>query len=146
MGMFDYVRSEIPLPDGFTGELQSKDFDCEMTEVVIRANGRLEIERFEYETTPMAERPYPDAGDDSIMSLCGSMRKTNRRWEDLAYHGDFSFYGYERVGEQVFVPLVEGATVGHYEGETQWHEYTARFTDGQLAWIKDTSIPQGDVQ
>lgn len=139
MGMFDYVRSEIPLPDGFTGELQSKDFDCTMTEIVIRANGRLEIERFEYETTPKDERPYPDADEDSAMSFVGCIRKVNRRWEDMDYHGDFEFYGYERVGPQTFVPLYDGAKVGYYKGETRWHEYVARFSDGQLAWVKDAT-------
>ncbi len=141
MGMFDYVKSEIALPDGFSGELQSKDFGCDMTDIVIRANGRLEIERFEYETTPKEERPYPDADDDSIMALCGALKRVNRRWEDLNYHGDFCFYGYENVGEQTFVPAYEGATWGHRDGEKRWHEYVARFTDGNLVSIRD--ITQG---
>jgi hypothetical protein len=33
MGMFDYVRCGVPLPDGFEGELQSKDFDCAMSTI-----------------------------------------------------------------------------------------------------------------
>ena len=114
MGMFDYVRSETPLPDGFTGELQSKDFDCTMTEIIIRESGRLEIEHFDYETVPKEERPYPDR--EGIMGMCGMLRKVNRHWVDLDYHGDFNFYG--------------------YDSDKVWHEYIARFSSGQLDWIR----------
>jgi hypothetical protein len=118
MGMFDYVQSEIPLPDGFEGELQSKDFDCEMTTLVIRSNGRLEVERFEYEEVPPAERKHPDPNDP--MHFVGMLRRVNRRWEDLNFHGDFNFYGSnERYGKPDY----------------RWHEYIARFTDGKLVRI-----------
>ncbi len=121
MGMFDHVRCELPLPDGFTGELQSKDFDCAMTEVVIGRDGRLRIEVFEHESVPKTERPYPDAEKGSIWALCGAIRKVNRRWLDLDYHGDFNFYGSE-------------GTAG--TPEYRWHEYVARFTDGALTSIR----------
>jgi len=53
MGMFDYVRSEIPLPNGFTGDLQTKDFDCIMTTILIRADGRLvKEENLSYASCP----------------------------------------------------------------------------------------------
>ena len=120
MGMFDYVRSEIALPDGFAGELQTKDLDCDMTVALIRADGRLLIEDSEWEAVPKAERPYPDAPDGSIEALAGSMRTVNRRWRDLQYHGDLSFYGYE-------------------QGKPGAHEYKARFTDGQLVRIEQVS-------
>jgi len=124
MGMFDYVRCETPLPDGFAGELQSKDFDCRMTEIVIRADGRLEIEDWEHESVPKAERPFPDAEPGSIKALCGMWRRANRRWRDLNFHGDFNFYGSEgRHGTPEYV----------------WHEYIARFTDGRLAYIRDVA-------
>lgn len=54
MGMFDYVRCKAPLPDGFEGGLQTKDFDCELAMVEIREDGTLWIERFEHETVPAA--------------------------------------------------------------------------------------------
>ncbi len=41
MGMFDDVKCEVPLPDGFIGNFQSKTFDCLMDTYVIRADGRL---------------------------------------------------------------------------------------------------------
>jgi hypothetical protein len=124
MGMFDYVRSELPLPDGFAGELQSKDFDCAMTTVLIRADGRLMIEDSDWETVPPAERPYPDPADPC--HFIGSMRTVNRRWRDLDYHGDFTFYGNEGCFNA---------------GTAIWHEYTARFSEGRLSWIRCVPEP-----
>lgn len=127
MGMFDYVRSEIPLPDGFAGELQSKDFDCSMTIILIRADGRLMVEDSEWEVVPPAERSHPDPTDP--LHWVGSMRTVNRRWRDLDYHGEFQFYGDERNPEGAYV----------------WHEYTARFTEGNLAWIRCDSDRSGEA-
>ena len=73
--MFDHVRSEIPLPDGFTGELQSKDFDCILTTILIRADGRLMIEKKDFEQVPLAERPFPN---DPHKSFIGMMRAIHR--------------------------------------------------------------------
>lgn len=120
MGMFDYVRCESPLPDGFTGELQTKDFDCEMSTVLIRADGTMAIERFECETVPKAERSFPDAPDDDFCAIVGSQRRINMRWEELPFHGIMNFYGNEgRYGEPGY----------------KWHEYDAKFTDGRLVEI-----------
>lgn len=116
MGMFDYVRSEIPLPDGFVGELQTKDFGCSMTTVLIREDGRLLIEDREWEVVPPTQRPHPDPSDP--MHWIGSMRSVNRRWRDLDYHGIVNFYGCEG----------------------QWHEYNAKFTDGKLVEI--VAVPE----
>lgn len=44
MGMFDYVRCDVPLPDGWKGELQTKDFNCEMVEHLISNGGLISIE------------------------------------------------------------------------------------------------------
>lgn len=44
MGMFDYVKCEAPLPDGWKPgdhHLQTKDFDCGLETYVIRSDGRL---------------------------------------------------------------------------------------------------------
>jgi hypothetical protein len=128
--MFDYVRSEVPLPDLFEGELQSKDFDCAMTIILIRADGRLLIEDFEQEIVPQAERPHPDADPGSIMALCGSIRSINKRWLDLDYHGDFNFYG------------ISGK---HGQPDYRWHEYVARFSNGHLDYIRDMADAQPTV-
>ena len=128
MGMFDYVKVGVPLPDGWEpGELQSKDFDCDMTTVEITPDGRLRIEDGEYETVPPEERRYPDP--DHPFHFAGSMRKVNRRWRDLEFHGVFNFYGHERVKPAGNPPYFE-------PDEHRWHEYNARFTDGQLVRIE----------
>lgn len=134
MGMFDYVVCEVPLPDGGRpGEMQSKDFDCSMTTIRISAEGRLLIERYESYTVPKEERPYPNAEPGSWQEVCGIWGKRNRRWEDMHFHGDFNFYGNERVGEPEPV-LCNGKW--SYERRRVWREYIARFTEGQLTGIR----------
>lgn len=113
MGMFDHVRSQIALPDGFTGQMQCKDFDCQLAMVEIREDGSLWIERFEHEIVPLAERPYPDA--DDWRAGIGMLRRINERWEQIPFDGEMNFYGGN----------------GDY-----WHEYFAQFTDGKLVSIR----------
>jgi hypothetical protein len=72
MGMFDNVRCEIPLPDGWDGKgMQTKDLGCTMSTVTITAEGR----------------------------LVGSLREwwweEHKPERDLDFHGDFNFYGSE---------------------------------------------------
>ncbi|WP_161626317.1 hypothetical protein [Sphingobium ummariense] len=111
MGMFDTIRCEIPLSDGFTGEMQTKDFDCVLGTLLIRVDGRLMIEDCDWEDVPLAERP------DLKLPFIGSHRAINRRWRDLDFHGEFCFYG-------------------SGESASDWHEYTARFTHGALESIE----------
>ena len=110
MGMFDNICCEIPLPDGFAGEMQTKDFDCVLGTLLIRADGRLMIQECDWEEVPLEERPNP------LLPFVGSRRAINKRWRDLDFHGDFRFYGSEGAG-----------------GE--WHEYAARFAHGTLESI-----------
>jgi hypothetical protein len=73
MGLFDYIICEVPLPDGFTGELQSKDLDCYLLTHVITRDGRLlleHVDRIDYEL---------------------ETRSTSRR--DANFHGALNFYG-----------------------------------------------------
>ncbi|MDI3563577.1 hypothetical protein [Bradyrhizobium sp. Arg816] len=94
MGMFDYVKCELPLPDGWKGELQTKDFEDPYLETyTIRADGRLIRRRPKYDIDP------PGTAYGEI---------------DTNFHGILNFYGLE-------------------DGE--WHEYDAKFTDGQLVEI-----------
>jgi len=115
MGMFDYVTvdQKFGLPDI---EYQSKDFDCDMTTVRITAEGVLEVERYETETVPKAERPHPDA--EGLLGRMGMWRRVNRRWERIPLHGMFNFYGNSGP---------------NFEGD--WYEYDAKFTDGTLVEI-----------
>jgi hypothetical protein len=141
MGMFDYVRSEVPLPDGFTGELQTKDFACEMAVHTIRSDGRLILARLDHtEVIPKSERPYPN--DDGLLGLAGSLRC---HWwhEDANFHGILNFYGseYELEDGQPYRGrgvLTRGSNHRGDKGQPltrKWHEYNAKFTDGKLVSI-----------
>lgn len=124
MGMFDYIRCDAPLPDGWKpkGSLQTKDFDCEMVEHIITSDGKLMLERIdEVIEVPKHERPYPDAPDDCLQSICGSVKYIKSHHAASDFHGVIRFYGYE--GD----PNAD---------EIEWHEYNAKFTDGQLVEIR----------
>jgi hypothetical protein len=118
--MFDYVRCEVPLPDGFDGELQTKDLNRELVTHVITKDGRLIREWITHTTeVPNEERPYPN--DEGIRGLIGSV-KIHTDSADAEFHGILNFYGTE--GE-------------HGEPSYRWHEYNAKFTDGQLVGIDE---------
>lgn len=146
MGMFDYIRSEVPLPDGFTGELQTKAFDCTMGEHVITKDGRLVLAILDHtEEVPKAERHYPDAPDDDLRSLIGSVRFIWRH-EDANFHGIVHFYGSEYLTESR-QPFREGGGALHQNDECRSaktgellryveHDYLAKFTDGKLVDIR----------
>lgn len=121
MGMFDYIKCERALPDGFAGELQTKDFDCDMVTHRITADGRLMLTRIDRrELVPKSERPFPDAAEGTIEEIAGSIR-TFTSEHDSHFHGWVRFYGSE----------------GSPNDETWiWHEYRAKFTDGQLVTIE----------
>lgn len=138
MGMFDYVRCDRPLPDGWGLEndhvgLQTKTFDCEMTTVWITEDGRLKIKRSEWESTPEAELPYPD------QPFIGCIRRVNERWEDVAFHGEFDFGGLEVVGRDP--PDARGYERLHYRD----HDYIARFTNGALDHIRMETTTAGET-
>jgi len=79
--MFDNVRVECPLPDGFEGELQTKDFSQPyMNVATIRSDGRLV-----YDERHWKERDPATA-------------------EDLNFHGMLNFYGFSgKPGESDYV-------------------------------------------
>lgn len=50
MGMFDYLRCEVPLPPGdHSGPYQTKSLACELDTYTIRANGELWGEQYDRE-------------------------------------------------------------------------------------------------
>ena len=110
MGLFDYVKCEVPLPDGYLGELQTKDFDEPyMMEHVITKEGRLmRCYLLRVEEVPKSERAYPDAKDDDWRALCGCIKSVTEL-RDANFHGMFHFY-FDKY-------------------------YVAKFTDGQLVEI-----------
>lgn len=144
MGMFDYIRCEAPLPDGWEpGELQTKDFDCDLVTHVITKDGRLMLERIdETHLVPKEERPYPN--DDGLLGMCGMMRTVTSR-HDSKFHGVVNFYGSEyrhldgRPAQPKGVSHGPDGVKDYTTGEPLehvWHEYNAKFTDGQLVGIE----------
>jgi len=137
MGMFDYIRCEPELPDGWGGEndvgqtriFQTKDFDCEMVTHIISKDGRLLLDRGHNEEVPLMERPYWESewGDSKeaqeehcIDAICGSMRHIPK-YVDAYFHGIIRFYG------------IEGDV---NSPDAKWHEYEAKFSDGALTEIR----------
>jgi hypothetical protein len=126
MGMFDYVRCDVPLPDGFSGELQTKDFDCPYMDVyTISADGRL-MERYVEREEPVPESEWKYVGSTHPLEKIRhehSKTKIIYGERDTNYHGWLNFYG---------------------GSADEWHEYNAKFTDGQLVEIK--IVPSNDSE
>jgi hypothetical protein len=149
MGMFDWVKVDVPLPDGWRAPndetFQTKDFESTMTTIWITPEGRLMVEDSDIEIVPEAERPGYDPATGgftgSLGGLIGSIRHINHKWRDLNYHGWFGFYGSESPDN--------GHTGGFFTNGKRysdvnmtvelpsliWHEYRVKFTDGQLVEI-----------
>ena len=122
MGMFDDVRCERVMPDGYDARgraaFQTKDFECQMIEYRISDEGRMLQPILRTEEVPKAERLYPDA-DEGLLALCGSMRTVYEKWHDMNYHGIVHFYTHDSDGK----------------GGGTWHGYLAKFIEGQLVEI-----------
>lgn len=117
MGMFDNIRCEVPLPDGFEGDplFQTKDFECVLATHAIREDG-LYLDDGHYETVPKAERPNPDAEEGTLEDLKGSLRWVPNLARHSEAHGTIIFYGDDAAGKR--------------------HDYEAKFTDGELIGIR----------
>lgn len=153
MGMFDYIRCEAPLPDGWQPNeaMQTKDFDCDMVCHVITGDGRLMLERIDdTRIVPKDQRPYPNEPDDSLLGMCG-MLHSDKSLHESKFHGIVNFYGseYRWPDDQPARPAgVSRGPDGTTEWKTGkplkdiWHEYNAKFTDGRLVEI--VAVPNGD--
>lgn len=122
MGMFDYIKSEMPLPSDPAPPriewFQTKDVPTDqlyLEKWIIRADGRLVKLGVRYE-----DRSDKTLPEDDIMRLAGMMTPVaepslNKTFGD--FHGDLSF--------------------GHFDTETRedW-DYIARFTDGVCTGIR----------
>jgi hypothetical protein len=62
MGAYDRIKCELKLPDGYTGELQTKDLNCEFANHIITANGRLMLQK---------GKKYEDANFHGILRFYG---------------------------------------------------------------------------
>ncbi|UCV07030.1 hypothetical protein [Dechloromonas denitrificans] len=125
--MFDHIRCEVPLPDGFVGDplFQTKDFERVLATHAIRDDG-LYLDGGHYETVPKAERPNPDAEEGTLEDLKGSLRWVPNLARHPEAHGIIIFYGADAAGK--------------------WHEYEAKFTDGELIGVKvRPASPKTDI-
>lgn len=112
MGMFDYVTCKAPLPRASMQhrEFQTQSLENFMYSYIITEDGRLMLEL--REMVENAESPL------------GFYLEKTGELEDTEYHGDIVFCDFEREHDS-FSDLIE---------------FRARFTDGQLQWIKE--LPQ----
>lgn len=127
MNMFDHIRCEVRLPDGFEGDplFQTEDFERVLATHAIREDG-LYLDDGHYETVPKAERPHPDAEDGTLEDLKGSLRWVPNLMLHPEAHGIINFYGDDAAGKR--------------------HDYEAKFMDGELIGIKvRPNSPKTDV-
>ena len=148
MGMFDYIKCEVPLPDGWVGEMQTKDIDVMwMVTHIVTKEGRLLIDRGHNELVPLMERHMwkKEWGDTeqaikehTLEAMVGSLKWISN-YQDANFHGILNFYGSEILG---YKPGVEG--YGE-RGQPIYksHEYNAKFTNGQLDEI--LIVPEVDT-
>jgi hypothetical protein len=138
MGLFDYIECEHPLPglpDPKSVQFQTKDTDEQhLCTYKITPEGRLLYRK----VTRTEDRSPKDAPPGSLMSLCGCATPVEWEWVDTNYHGILNFYGNKNTGEIRVIslqPETFGQDLNHPE-ETEWFEYDAKFTDGQLVEVK----------
>lgn len=116
MGMFDYVKCEIQLPDNSYSEkreFQTKSFETLMETYVITKTGELYVEKWDWEFI-----------EDENHLLKGYLQKINdsyRRIYLTDYHGDVRFYDSNNIHDKR-------------------RDYYARFTNGRLSkmWYEDS--------
>jgi hypothetical protein len=127
MGMFDYVKCEYPLPEGAPDWAKGVYFQTHdtprqfMENYTITAEGRLIYHSIRWETVPEEERPdYGKTGLGALGKLRGMLRNVPTGDVDTNYHGDLYLI----------------ASRSDNERHPEFWECVARFTNGQLEYIK----------
>lgn len=122
MGMFDFIRCEMPLPEPAPPkglELQTKDTPEQYLEPYrITADGRLVYEKRE------RVREGCDETSSNPVKRLGHLRTISTQDVEIPYHGDIGFCGSDsRTGER-------------------W-DYTARFTEDRCVriWLEEYQPP-----
>lgn len=131
MGMFDNVICERELPDGYiAGNFQSKDFSRNMETYTITRDGRL-VRRYVSDRVPVPESEWKYSADDPdpLHRIWHEDSKKKNVYSecDMHYHGWVCFYDGHGSREA---------------GTWEWHEYKAKFADGQLVEI--VAVPDTD--
>ena len=125
MGMFDTIRIETALPDGRDPTdlvFQTKDTPAQILESYrITEDGRL-LER-------RVDREWLEDENAFFGGVFSEIPGTER-WVEIPLHGDLVFYtnNIRCIGPQGYVTKNDEAPL--------LLEYTARFTDGELEWIR----------
>ncbi len=131
MGMFDELKCEYPLPDPEAQDFtfQTKSLDRSLANYVITKDGKL----LSNENTCLNERDP----------------KETEQCEEVPHHGDISFHMVKAVLSDGRLAVLSGQNKKHaytrgknneeIPVQTKWFEYKARFTNGQLEWIKRIS-------
>lgn len=127
MGMFDYVRSEYPLPGtqvedtAILSNLQTKDLQDwpSMDTYFITENGELEVETYRVED-------HSDPNAEGISRLIGMMTRIPTGREKVDFTGVIRFYG----GNVCVVTGKESFTNAGQDQE--WAEWEATFIHGKL--------------
>jgi hypothetical protein len=91
MGLFDYIVCEVPLPDGFTGELHTKDLGCYLLTHIITKDGRLMLEHVDRSDEVLETRTTSrrDANFDGTLRFYGSRDREDNTWEWHEYSAKF---------------------------------------------------------
>lgn len=118
MGMFDYLKCEMSLPEEPPPPkiewFQTKDTEeisgqLYLERWTITPDGRLLQHKVRYEQTPEEELPYPD------MPFIGCLKTVPIGDIEIAFHGDLEF---------------------HHWDNGEWWSYVARFEDGHCSQIR----------
>lgn len=125
MGLFDFLKVEVDLPDLTKEQIENIKFQTKDTDEQylvtyrISPEGRLLEPQIKYGTVPEDERPYckdkPPEERTVVDKFIGSQSCTVIAEKDLNYHGWLNFYG--SIGDD-------------------WFEYNAKFTDGKVVEIQ----------
>ena len=145
--MFNYVLCEVPLPDGYEGEFETKDLEpLHMDRYMIAKSGRLIVTRkiFDENERPKDESPDQDENKNLAMPLLPRWRVIEET-EDTNFHGIFTFSGNEIIGHE---PDENNKNI--LKPIHKYHYYKVKFTDGQLVEIKimgddDYRLPVGSL-
>lgn len=113
MGMFDYIRTKMPLPS----DPPPPDIEWFQTKDTEEISGRLYMEKWTIEADGRLIHHTgdyslePDESKDGFHKWAGALKLKNKRDVVHPYHGDIGF--------------------GHYDTKTgQDWDYVARFTEG----------------
>ena len=133
--MFDKIRCEQPLPDGWqpAEPMQTKDFDCGLVEYVITTGGRLLCDRRQPEQIPYLD--YPDAFERLDEMMDNGFKRVGKM-ADTGFDGIVRFGGLEVIGYESSDIDGRLMTFGP-RGKPIYkaHNYRAKFIGGRLVEI-----------